>query len=295
MKDSSPLSLLDVRELRMLERLRLNPRKNFRGRVRGERLSREKGVSLEFKDYRDYSDGDDLRHIDWNVLARLGQPIIKTYQDEEDLPVTLLLDCSLSMNYGEPDKLKIAKQFATAFGVIAIRGGDSVQAIGLNDSPKRTQNLRGQKGIVGLNSWCQSIKGEGRIGIGTHLTQQAKILSRLGVIIVFTDGMDPLIGKGITQLASVGHEVWVVQILSPFEIDPALEGDLRLVDAESQAAVEITANSPTLSLYKKNLAEHNRMIETACSKYGGRYTLISTDDSLANVVTSAFKKRGWVV
>ena len=80
----------DIRDLRMLERLRLNPRRTSTGRQRGERLSKAKGVSLEFKDYRDYSEGDDLRHIDWNVLARLGTPIIKTYQDEEDLPVYLL-------------------------------------------------------------------------------------------------------------------------------------------------------------------------------------------------------------
>jgi len=279
----------------MLERLRLNPRKNFRGRVRGERLSREKGISLEFKDYRDYSDGDDLRHIDWNVLARLGQPIIKTYQDEEDLPVTLLVDCSMSMDYGEPNKLQVAKHFTAAFGVMAMRGGDSVQAIGLSDSPTRTRNLRGRKGMVSLSAWCESLQATGKLGIGAHLRQQAKAINRLGLVILLTDGMDTEVARGISQLTSVGHEVWVVQILSPFEIDPALEGDLRLIDAENGAAVEITANSPTLTLYRKNLAEHNRMVETACAKYGGRYALISTGDSLSTEISDRFKKQGWVV
>ncbi|QYK52081.1 MAG: DUF58 domain-containing protein [Fimbriimonadaceae bacterium] len=279
----------------MLERLRLNPRKSFGGRVRGERLSREKGISLEFKDYRDYSDGDDLRHIDWNVLARLGQPIIKTYQDEEDLPLTLLVDCSLSMDYGEPNKLQAARRFVAAFGAMAMRGGDSVQAISLTDSPTRTRNLRGRKGLVSLGAWCESLSATGKLGVGAHLRQQAKSMNRLGLVVLLTDGMDPEVTRGISQLTSTGHEVWVVQILSPFELDPALEGDLRLIDAESGAAVEITANSPTLTAYAKNLAEHNRMVESACAKYGGRYALVSSADSLSKVITDTFKKKGWVV
>src|SRR6476619_4360431 len=85
-------SPLEARDFRVLEGLRLMPRKSFGGRVRGERLTKKKGISIEFADYREYTDGDDLRHLDWNVLARLGVPVTKTYRDEEDLAVHVLVD-----------------------------------------------------------------------------------------------------------------------------------------------------------------------------------------------------------
>src|SRR5438105_6787237 len=107
---------LDPRDFRVLEGLRLLPRKSFGGRVRGERLTSKRGISIEFADYREYADGDDLRHLDWNVLARLATPVTKTYRDEEDLAVHLLVDTSSSMQFGEPSKQEAAKRYACALG-----------------------------------------------------------------------------------------------------------------------------------------------------------------------------------
>lgn len=294
MSEQTLISLLDIRDVRVLERLRLKPRKSFTGRVRGERLAREKGVSLEFKDYREYSDGDDLRHLDWNVLARLGVPIVKTYQDEEDLPVYLLVDSSKSMDYGEPGKLKMALRLAAAFGVVAARGGDSVQGVSLADTPSRTRFLRGRRGVVTLMGWLDSIRGKGERPVAFHLKQAAKVMGRTGLAVLLTDGMDEHLAPSLGQLSAAGHEVWVVQILSPFELDPGIEGDLRLIDAESGSAVEITANGPTLEAYRKNLAAHNETLKQSVLRYGGRYALVSSNDSVSKVFSEVFKKAGWV-
>ena len=70
--------LLDPGEIRLLEGMRLMPRKVTGGKIRGDRLTRKKGVSIEFADFRDYVDGDDVRHLDWNVLARMQTPVIRT-------------------------------------------------------------------------------------------------------------------------------------------------------------------------------------------------------------------------
>jgi len=86
----------------------------------------------------------------------------------------------------------------------------------------------------------------------------------------------------------------VVQILSPFELDPGIEGDLRLIDAESGSAVEITANGPTLEAYRKNLSAHNETLKQSVLRYGGRYALVSSDDSVAKVFSEVFKKAGWL-
>ncbi len=99
--------LLSPDEMQRLERLRLMPHRRFAGRLRGERISRQRGVSLEFRDFRDYTQGDDLRHLDWSVLARLDRPTVRTYQDEDDLAVYVLLDASASMDFGAPSSSKL--------------------------------------------------------------------------------------------------------------------------------------------------------------------------------------------
>src|SRR5688572_19875846 len=106
--------LLNAGEIRLLDGLRLMPKRISGGRIRGERLTRKKGVSIEFADFRDYVDGDDVRHLDWNVLARMQSPVIRTYQDEEDIAIYVMVDCSSSMNFGEPSKFVAAKKLAAA-------------------------------------------------------------------------------------------------------------------------------------------------------------------------------------
>jgi uncharacterized protein (DUF58 family) len=276
--------------------MRLNPRKSFAGRVRGERLTRKKGVSIEFADYREYSDGDDLRHLDWNVLARLGTPVMRTYQDEEDLAVHLLVDVSPSMEFGDPPKTAQARRLACAMGYLALAGGDAVlaRALGPREAPPRA--LRGRAGYVRLAQWVETerppdVRGEGLAGA---LRSFAKSQARQGLVCLLTDGLDPDIDAAIRILAGRGHEVWFLQILSPIELDPDLEGDLRLVDGEGGRVVEITANSYVLKEYRRRLADHNRRIEETVRRIGGKHALVTADASLEGFIKGTLKRDGWV-
>lgn len=286
--------VLTPQEFRILEGLRLNPRKSFSGRVRGERLTKKKGVSIDFDDYREYSEGDDLRHLDWNVLARLEHPVVKTYRDEEDLAVHVLLDASASMSFGEPSKLDYAKRLACAFGYVALAGGDAVypRAIGVKQQPHAA--MRGRSSYPRLAMWANELQPEGTQTLAQDLKAFAKTGSRPGLAIVVTDAMDPDVVSGIRILAGRGHEVCVVQTLSDVELRPDLEGDLRLLDVESNSAVEITANSITFKAYTENLNNHNRTLAEECRRRGGRHTLVEVGTPLDRVVKETLKKEGWV-
>ena len=170
--------VLTPSEFRILEGLRFSPRKSFHGRVRGERLTKKKGVSIEFDDYREYVEGDDLRHLDWNVLARLEHPVIKTYRDEEDLAVHLLLDTSSSMSFGEPAKLEYAKRLACALGYVALCGGDAVypRAIGAREQP--LPGLRGRVSYPKLARWATSAEPVGTQRIDRDEHQMSRIARR---------------------------------------------------------------------------------------------------------------------
>jgi uncharacterized protein (DUF58 family) len=281
-------------EFRILEGLRLNPRKSFTGRVRGERLTKRKGISIEFDDYREYSEGDDLRHLDWNVLARLEHSVIKTYRDEEDLAVHLLVDASSSMSFGEPTKLDYARRLACAFGYVALCGGDAVypRAIAVRQQPGSA--LRGRASYPRLARWTNELQPEGTQALASEMRAFAKTGARPGLAVVITDAMDPEVAGGVRILAGRGHEVCVVQTLSDLELRPDLEGDLRLLDVETAGAVEITANSITLKAYAESLAKHNGALAEECRRMGGRHTLVEVGTPLERVVKNVLKKEGWV-
>jgi uncharacterized protein (DUF58 family) len=291
---TKPDYVLEPREFRMLEGLRLNPRRTFSGRIRGERLTRRKGLSIEFADYRDYSEGDDLRHIDWNVLARLESAVIKTYQDEEDLAVYLLLDCSTSMEFGEPTKLQYAIRAACAFGYVGLASQDAVypRVLGMRQRPLPA--LRGRSSFPRLANWATQLQPEGKRGLAAAVREFAAAGDRAGLVVLLSDGLDEGMSSAVRILAGRGHEVNFIQVLSPEEIDPDLEGDLRLLDAESGTPVEITANSQALKEYKRRLEEHCSGLQAETLRVGGRYTRTTTTQSLEALVKNTLKREGWL-
>src|SRR5205823_13609592 len=133
MPDTPTQPLLDPQFLARLEQLELVSKKIFMGRMKGERRSKKKGQSVEFADYRNYVVGDDLRFLDWNLFARLDRLFIRLFMEEEDLHVYVLIDNSLSMDFGSPSKLHYAKQVSAALGFIGLVNMDRVVMEAFND------------------------------------------------------------------------------------------------------------------------------------------------------------------
>jgi len=285
--------VLSPSEFRLLAGLRLAPRRTFHGRIRGERLTRRKGVSIEFADYRDYTEGDDLRHLDWNVLARLQTPVMKTYQDEEDLAVYLVVDATESMGFGEPSKLDLAKRLAAAFAYVALCGQDAVIPIAIPHRGVRPTR-RGRSAFPQVSGWLDGVQAApSSRSLAESLRELATAGLRPGMIVLLTDALDPNAPACLRILGGVGHEVCLVQILAPEELDPDLEGDLRLLDAESDSVVELTANRDALKVYRENLAAHNAALAEACRRHGGRFLQVSSGDTVEQIVRDRLRKEGW--
>ncbi|HAV62892.1 MAG TPA: DUF58 domain-containing protein, partial [Verrucomicrobiales bacterium] len=121
-----PAPLLTTELLRRLEQFQLLAARRAKSSAKGERRSRARGQSVEFADHRNYVLGDDLRYLDWNLYGRLDRLFLKLYEEERELPVTIFLDCSESMSFGEPRKFDFARQVAAAVGYVALCGFDRV-------------------------------------------------------------------------------------------------------------------------------------------------------------------------
>src|SRR6478609_2815582 len=133
-------TVFDEAFLRQLERLLLIMRSPVRGGLKGGRRSVKRGQSVVFADYREYTLGDDLRQLDWNVYARLE----RLFVEEEDITVTLLVDASASMATGQPSKLLFAKRAAAALGYIGLASEDRIAVTALSGrTARRRASLRG--------------------------------------------------------------------------------------------------------------------------------------------------------
>jgi len=130
---TKPDQLLSPDFMARLDQLALVSRKILLGRMRGERLSKRRGQSVEFADFRNYVSGDDLRFLDWNIYARLEKLFIKLFLEEEDLHVSLLIDTSKSMDWGSPNKALYAQRIAAAMAYIGLVNYDRVSVYTYRD------------------------------------------------------------------------------------------------------------------------------------------------------------------
>src|SRR6476660_1606894 len=152
-------TVFDEAFLRQLERLLLIMKQPVRGGLKGGRRSVKRGQSVEFADYREYALGDDLRQLDWNVLARLEKLFVKLFVEEEDVTISFLVDASPSMAFGRPEKLLFAKRAAAALGYIGLGSEDRVVVTALTGRTARRQGgLRGSGRVFRLLANLSSIQ-----------------------------------------------------------------------------------------------------------------------------------------
>jgi len=286
-------TVFDEAFLRQLERLLLLMRSPARGGLKGGRRSVKRGQSVEFADYRDYSMGDDLRQLDWNVYARLEKLFVKLFVEEEDVTVTMLIDASASMAMGTPQKLLFAKRAAAALGYIGLASEDRVAVSVLSGRMARRRSaMRGSGRVFRLLADLSAVTvADGPTDLVAAARHAAAQLSGRGVIVLLSDLLDPAADKVIRELAATGSELIVLHILSPDELDPALEGDLRLVDTETGEQVDITADLATIDAYKARLTEWKAGFADLAARRRASYVDLPSDVNLAELVFAELRRR----
>lgn len=284
--------LFDSAFLAKLEHLYLISRKIFRGCHRAERRSRQSGSSLEFADYRNYAPGDDLRSIDWNIYGRLDRLFVKLFEEEQDLPVYFLVDASASMRW-QPGaqaqtKLDQARRIAASLAYIALANLDRANVFYFSTDLGADAGMARGKGqfhkiLEFLRRAPEAGGGPTRLLASTRtFAQRAK---RRGLVYLLSDFFDPAgFEEALRLLRFHQFETHAVQILDPAERDSQLRGDLRLLDAEGGAPLEVTADAALLRGYRKELGNFLAALETFCARHGIGYALASTETAFEDLV-----------
>ena len=293
MNDTAPL--LEPKLLAKLERLELVTRKIFQGRMKGERRSKRKGQSVEFADFRNYTPGDDLRFIDWNLYARLDKLFLKLFLEEEDLHFYALVDTSLSMTFGEPTKFRFAKQLAAALGYIGLCRSDRVKIQGLGSDVHGGPVLRGRQSLRRMTDYLDTLEPTVGIPLEESVKQFCLRNSGKGIVILISDLMEKSgFESALRYLVSQNMDVYVIHVLSPEELDPEVAGDLKLIDCEDQDIAEITVTKPVLEKYKRTVAAFIDSAKEYCTRRGMMYFMTKSDRQIDDVVGSYLRQRGLV-
>jgi uncharacterized protein (DUF58 family) len=291
--------LFDESTLRKLNQLTLVASRVRSGAIKGERRSSRRGSSVEFADYRNYTAGDDLRRLDWNIYARLEKPFIKLLEEEEDLAVYVLIDGSRSMDWGEGEKHKFnyARHLAAGIGAVALGSGDLL-SVGFLQGGHVTSEFgpsRGQYALPRLFSFLESLETNAETDLNASLSEYSITPRRAGLIILISDlfaadGYE----SGLRRLLSHGHEAALIHILSPDEIDPPLAGDMQLVDIETNFEQEVSVDGGLRNLYRNRVQAWIQSTQADCRKHGIRYLDLVTNQSWDQALLLEMRRTGVV-
>lgn len=293
------MPLFSETTLRKLDRLALAAAQVRAGVLKGERRSTKRGTSVEFADYRDYTRGDDLRRVDWNVYARLERPFIKLLEEEEDLAVHVVVDESRSMDFGADDQHKFtyACRLAAALGYIALAAGDRLSLVTVRGGAPAAQYgpARGRGHALRLINFLEGRQPAGETVLDAALRQYALTARRPGLLLLISDLFSPAgYQAGLAGLQGRGYEVAVLHLLAPEELDPPLAGDLRLVDIETGAAQDVTLDGGLRDLYRRRVQTWRDEIEAHCLKRRITYVPVSTAVPWDELVLYQLRQRGLI-
>lgn len=278
--------LLDPSFARELEALRRRLRVRARSGAGGDHLARRRGGSAEFLEHRPYAPGDDLRRMDWLAFARTGEPVFKLFRSEEDVVVRLVLDASASLDAGAPTKLDAAKRVAAAVAYMALAESERAQVVAVSEGVDRmTEPTRGRPSLPKVLRALDEIPARGGTNLAAALDAVVRRSPRPGMLVVLSDFLDASpFDAAITRAASAGHDVVLVQVLAREELEPDLDGDLALEDAETGAVVEVTVDARAIEAYLARLHTLFAALRALAKKHAATYVRASNLEPTIGVV-----------
>ena len=294
---------LDADVLARLQGLELEARTIVQGMISGKHRSPMRGFSVEFAEHREYAAGDDLRRLDWKVLARTEKLYLKQYEQETNLACSMLVDCSESMAFGSENWMESKSGIRTKFDHAAIAAsvlaymlqhdGDSVGLYTFNYkvlnrlSPSgRGSQLEAIFEILSLGPTT----GKTNLPILLHEICERKV--RKGIVFVFSDFLDDMNGviQGIRHLNHLGHEVVAFHVMDPQELDFPFQDPTLFRGLEGEPQVDVDPASLRQG-YLDNLEEWRGNLQSELRKLDSDYILLRTDEPLGDLISAYLRGR----
>ena len=288
--------LFDDEFQRKLEMLALVSRRVFSGRLRAERRSKKKGSGVEFADHRDYVPGDDIRSVDWNVYHRFGKLLVRLYEEEEDLSIYFLLDCSASMGFDGGQKFDQARRLVASLAYVGLANLDRVTVLAATEGTlERLPATRGKGRIFTVFRFLTSLLPGGTTDLEESLRAFAAQHKRRGLAVLVSDFYDPAgFERGINVLRYQGFEPYVIHLVDRREAAPTLDGDVLVFDCETGDEREVTVTPAVLARLSTAYDDYLSEIEKYCTQKRVPYLAADVTTPFDEIVLRALRRGGFV-
>ncbi len=290
--------------LRKLESLCIECKRTYSGTRKGSyEMVNKRGTSVEFADYQAYVPGDDFRYIDWNIYVRLDKLLVKTFKEEVELSVHILLDSSKSMLFPKEDKkFDYAKDLVIALSYIALSSKNSVSIATLSDENKTSRNktpfLQQKENIFMMADFLRGLTPEGELDLVNSILKYVfKVKGRRGTVVVISDFMmkPEVYVKALNFLRFKNFDIKVIQILGATELDPFAKIKRgQIVDVETNEKKIINLSESNRKLYKNYLEEHNRQLRHFCRTNRIVYSLAKTNVNFEDFILRELPRIGFI-
>lgn len=287
--------VLDPETLARLQSLQLKARGTVEGVLSGLHASRHRGASIEFQEHKEYSPGDEIRHIDWKAHARNDRFWVKQFEQETNLRAFLLVDASASMGYGSSgtSKLERATELAAALAHLLLRQQDAAGLITFRSEPEVYVPPRSSSGHLGvLLETLAALRPQGRTDLMRLLGHVAEISRQRAMVILLSDLFDlrPDVVRLLHQLRSRKHEVIVLHLLDPWELSfPFTE--LTLFEDMEEPREQLADPRGMRRAYLEEIGRFIEQTRMACREADIDYLLVDTSRSPADVLSELLGQR----
>ncbi|MDH5490797.1 MAG: DUF58 domain-containing protein [Myxococcales bacterium] len=273
-----------------LARLSMIARRLPEARRRGRRRIRRLGRGTDAIDTRGYAPGDDPRLIAWPAYARFERLLVRVMADEAPLRLALLIDTSASMGFGSPSKLRQAARIAAGLAAVAVGAEDRIAAVACSSEARALLRASGgQKGMARLLHGLDGLRPSGDTDLRAASEAITAAAGGRALCVILSDMLDPRGAMGGAKaLRSRGHDVALIEILTPFEEDPPALDGYELEDEESGELLELPP-SGAAEAYREALAAHRAAMDAQARALDIPILRVSTEEVFDSIVGKALQ------
>ncbi|MBW2986370.1 DUF58 domain-containing protein [Candidatus Woesearchaeota archaeon] len=271
--------MIDTTFLHQLDKLSLIINKRITSNYAGEHQTNAAGKGMIFKDHSMYTPGDDFRAIDWKVFARTDKLYVKSFEEERNLVVHIIVDYSGSMGFGlgRTKKSDYAAMIGLGFAYMALRNNEKFVLSTFADKLEMFKPKKGRKQIIAILDYLNQRKPKGASNFSLSLARYKQLINARSFVVIVSDFL-----YDVDQIKQVlyrykTHDIALVQVLDKLETDLDLDGDYKLTDSETKEHMRTFITPYTRQKYQEQLESHKADIKNACDEVGAKFFSFSTD------------------
>lgn len=275
--------------VRAICRLRISTRPTALAAAPGEHTSRRAGAGMEFRDFRPYGPGDDLRRVDWNVYRRSRRLYLRLAEEPRELPLHVLLDLSDSAFFERPPRADAGRRIAAALMAAALHQHDRAAVYPMGDRLGTPLRPAGRKGFASTLKELAELGPQGKTRLAECVRSFRASRPPAGLVAVVSDFFDPAgLEPLFAELSSLRHRLVLVQLHKASDAAPEMADDVQLIDCESGTAILTGATAREMEQYRAAHAAFEAQLRTFAARRGGLLARIDCDGAIMPQVNELF-------